>query len=82
MIGAPLDGRFVRRSQSLCSSRAFRVIGPAVVQNPESGYIRPVAAILLSQAAIEFDSGSGTPKPHTSTAHHLQVALFGGLTFP
>jgi hypothetical protein len=65
----------------LCDARRRRDDWPQLVQNPESSYISRVAAILLSQAAIEFDPGSGTPKPHTSTAHHLQVALFGGLTF-
>ena len=29
--------------------------------------------LLLTRAASRFDLGSGTPKPHTSTAHHFTV---------
>jgi hypothetical protein len=36
---------------------------------------------LLSQAATRFDLGSGTPKPHTSTASCLTAASYSGLTF-
>lgn len=31
--------------------------------------------LLLTRAASRFDLGSGTPKPHTSTAHHVTWAL-------
>ena len=45
-----------------------------LAQKLEGAYISFVAAILLTQAASRFDLGSGTPKPHTSTAHHITVA--------
>jgi hypothetical protein len=39
-----------------------------LAQQCEKVYINQVAAILLIRAAASFDPGSGTPKPHTSTA--------------
>lgn len=47
----------------------------AVALYRESTYIALVAAILLSRAAARFEPGSGTPKPHTSTAHHFNMVL-------
>jgi hypothetical protein len=52
---------------------SLQIVQIFLVRSAQLGYIRNVAAILLTQAATKFDLGSGTPKPHTSTTLHGSV---------